>query len=341
VDTFVTAINRVWLARGDATGAAQLALLLILFVAALVWLERVSRGRAAFMHMSRRYRPLPAYSLKGWRAAAAAAFCFAPIFLGFLLPASALGLWTIDHVADAVDTRFWRLALNSIVLAGGAAILCVVLGGAIAYALRRSRESRALEAAAAVVGLGYAVPGAVIAVGIAIALGGFDRTVNALTGEASLWLSGGVFALYFAYAVRFLPIALGAVESGFTRVTPHMDDAGRTLGLGPAGVFRRIHAPMLKGSLLTAALLVFVDVMKELPATLMLRPFNFDTLAIRTYEFASDEQLKAAAPSALAIVAVGIVPVILLSRAIARARPGMAAGVAGTGAVATAAMRPA
>jgi iron(III) transport system permease protein len=324
VDTFVTAIYRVWQARGDATGAAQLALLLILFVAALVWIERASRGRAAFMHMSRRYRPLPAYELKGWRAAGAALFCFVPIFLGFLLPAAALGLWTRDH-AEAFDAHFWRLAANSFILASGAAILCVILGGAIAYALRRGGPNRALKGAAAVVGLGYAVPGAVIAVGVALLLGGFDRLVNALTNGATLWLSGGVFALYVAYAVRFLPIALGAVESGFTRVTPHMDDAGRMLGWGPGGVFRRIHVPMLKGSILTAALLVFVDVMKELPATLMLRPFNFDTLAIRTYEFASDEQLKAAAPTALAIVAVGILPVILLSRAIAKARPGTVA----------------
>jgi iron(III) transport system permease protein len=327
VDTFVTAIYRVWLARGDATGAAQLALLLILFVAALVWIERASRGRAAFMHMSRRYRPLPAYELKGWRGLGAAAFCFVPIVLGFLLPAAALGAWTVDQWSAAVDARFWRLALNSFVLATGAAILCVILGGGIAYALRRRRQSRLLKGAAGIVGLGYAVPGAVIAVGVALVLGGFDRLVNALSGGSSLWLSGGLFALYFAYAVRFLPIALGAVDSGFTRVTPHMDDAGRMLGHGPGGVFRRIHAPMLKGSLLTAALLVFVDVMKELPATLMLRPFNFDTLAIRTYEFASDEQLKLAAPAALAILAVGIVPVILLSRAIATARPGTGAEV--------------
>ncbi|HEY7608810.1 MAG TPA: iron ABC transporter permease [Alphaproteobacteria bacterium] len=328
VDTFVTAIYRVWLARGDATGAAQLALLLILFVVALVWIERASRGRAAFMHMSQRYRPLPAYELKGWRGLGAVAFCFVPIFLGFLLPAAALGAWAIDQWSAAVDARFWRLAFNSFVLATGAAILCVILGGGIAYALRRRRESRMLKGAAGIVGLGYAVPGAVIAVGVALVLGGFDRLVNSLSGGASLWLSGGLFALYFAYAVRFLPIALGAVESGFTRVTPHMDDAGRMLGYGPGGVFRRIHAPMLKGSLLTAALLVFVDVMKELPATLMLRPFNFDTLAIRTYEFASDEQLKLAAPAALAILAVGIVPVILLSRAIAKARPGTGAEAA-------------
>jgi len=340
VDTFVTAIYRVWLVRGDATGAAQLALLLILFVAALVWLERASRGRAAFMHTSRRYRPLPAYNLKGWRAAGAVAVCFVPVFLGFALPAAALATWTFEQASSAIDARFWRLAVNSFVLASGAAVLCVILGAAVAYALRRSRQSPILKVAAGIVGLGYAMPGAVIAIGVALALGAFDRTVNALVGEASLWLSGGLFALYFAYTVRFLPIALGAVESGFTRVTPHMDDAGRTLGHGPGGVFRRVHAPMLRGSLLTAALLVFVDVMKELPATLMLRPFNFDTLAIRTYEYASDEQLKLAAPAALAIVLVGIAPVILLSRAIARARPGMAAG-AGAGPGAGAGIAPA
>src|SRR5262249_26766586 len=145
---------------------------------------------------------------------------FLPIFLGFLLPAAALGLWTIEQWSAAIDARFARLALNSFVLASGAAILCVILGGGIAYALRRGRQNRILKGAAGVVGLGYAVPGAVIAVGVALVLGGFDRLVNAMTGETALWLSGGLFALYFAYAVRFLPIALGAVESGFTRVTP-------------------------------------------------------------------------------------------------------------------------
>ncbi len=332
VDTFTTAIFRVWLARGDATGAAQLAVLLIVFVAALVWLERASRGRAAFMHTSRRYRPLPAYRLAGWKGGLAALFCCVPLFLGFLLPAAVLAQWTLARYGEAIDARFWRLAANSFVLAGGAAAICVVLGGGLAYALRRGRASRLLKAAAAIAGLGYAIPGAVVAVGVALALGAIDRAIGVASGVAVLLLSGGVFALYFAYAVRFVPIALGAVESGLTRVTTHMDDAARTLGHGPGAVLRRVHVPMLKGSLLTAALLVFVDVMKELPATLMLRPFNFDTLAIRTYEFASDEQLQLAAPSALAIVAVGIVPVILLSRAVAQARPGQNAVLAGAAA---------
>jgi iron(III) transport system permease protein len=239
-----------------------------------------------------------------------------------------LGLWVLDRGAEAMDARFWRLAANSVVLASGAALLCILFGGAMAYALRRRRTSPSLRGAVGVAGLGYAVPGAVIAVGVAVVLGGLDRMLGSLTGIAALWLSGGVFALYYAYTVRFMPIALGALEAGLTRVTPHMDDAARTLGHGPLGVLRRVHAPMLRGSLLTAALLVFVDVMKELPATLMLRPFNFDTLAIQAYEFASDEQLRSAAPAALAIVLAGIGPVILLSRAIARARPGMGADTA-------------
>ncbi len=332
VDTFTTGIYRVWLGRGDVTAAAQLALLLIGFVAALVWLERASRGRAGYMHLTTRYRPLPAYPLTGAKGMAAALFCFLPVFFGFLLPAGALAAWIVDGVGAIADRRFLRLVLNSVALAGAAAILCVALGGLLAYAQRQRRDSAVLRAATAFAGLGYAVPGAVIAVGVVLALGAIDRTIASAAG-LPLALGSSLFALLFAYVVRFLPIGVGALEAGLNRITPHMDDAARTLGHGPRTVFRRIHLPMLRGSVLTAALLVFVDVMKELPATLMIRPFNFDTLAIRVYEYASDEQLAAAAPAALAIVAAGIVPVILLSRAIAQARPGQATPVPAIGAI--------
>ena len=319
VDTFTTGIFRTWLGRNEVNAAAQLAVLLVLFVVVLVALERVSRGQAAYRHMSVRYRPLPEYRLGGWRAAAAFAFCLGPILFGFLLPTGLLAAWTIETGHAAIDARFVRLAANSFVLAGAAALVCVALGAALAYLLRR-RPTRGLRLVVAAANLGYAIPGAVVAVGVVLALAGLDRLI--FGGGTGLVLSGGVFALLFAYTVRFLPIGVGTVESGLTRVTPHMDDAARTLGCGPGAVLRRVHGPMLRGSLLTAGVLVFVDVMKELPATLMIRPLNFDTLAIRTYEFASDEQLALAAPSALAIVAVGVLPVLLLSRAIARARPG-------------------
>ncbi len=328
VDTFTTGIYRVWLARGDVTAAAQLALLLVSVVAVLLWLERRSRGRAGYMHLTTRYRPLPAYKLRGVRAAGAIAFCAVPAFLGFMLPAGTFAAWTLEQAGDVLDRRFASLVFNSFMLAGAAALICAVLGGTLAYAQRRRPDNNLVAGASAVAGLGYAVPGAVIAVGVVLLLGAIDRTVGAATGAPALLLSGGLFALLFAYAVRFLPIATGTIDSGLGRITRHMDDAARTLGRGPAAVLRAIHVPMMKGSVVTAALLVFVDVLKELPATLMIRPFNFDTLAIRTYEYASDEQLAAAAPSALAIAVAGIVPVILMSRAIARARPGSSAAPA-------------
>ena len=176
-------------------------------------------------------------------------------------------------------------------------------------------------------GLGYAAPGTVLAIGVMLPFAAIDRNVDHWAREwlgvsTGLLLSGTVFALLFAYCARFLPVALHSVEAGLTRIRPSMDDAARALGVKPQGVLWRVHIPILRGSLLTALLLVFVDVLKELPATLILRPFNFNTLAVRTFELASDERLADSASFALAIVLAGIGPVILLSRAISRARPG-------------------
>ncbi len=326
VDTFVTGIYRTWLGQGNPTGAAQLATLLLAFVFALLWLERRSRGKASYQHMTTRYRQLPAYELKGWRAAAAVVFCALPVLFGFVVPAIALVAWTWRTAGAVVDARFGSLMLNTVMLGALAAVFAVAVALVLGYGLRR-RRSAAMTALTRVAALGYAVPGAVIAVGVVIPFAWFDNRLDgalrSLFGVSSgLLLSGTLFTLLFAYVVRFLAISFGAVDAGLSRVTRSMDDAARTLGQRTGGILWRVHAPMLKGSLLTAALLVFVDVMKELPATLMIRPFNFETLAIRTYEYAVDEQLAEAAPSALAIVAVGIVPVILLNLAIARARPG-------------------
>lgn len=329
VDTFTTGIYRTWLADGSPGAAAQLAALLLLFVFLLLFVERRSRGRAAYMHLTNRYRPLPDYRLRGAKAAGAMIFCALPILLGFAVPVAALTAWSVDTAGEVIDDRFLRLSVNSFLLAALAAILAVVLALGLAYAARL-RPSRPVRTAVRLASFGYAVPGAVLAVGIVLPFAAFDNALDDFFRDTfgvstGLLLSGTLFALLFAYLVRFLPISLGAVESGLTRVTPHMDDAARNLGHGTLAILRRVHAPILRSSLLTAGLLVFVDVMKELPATLMLRPFNFNTLAVRTYEYASDEQLTNAAPSALAIVLVGILPVILLSRAISRGRPGTSA----------------
>ena len=322
VDTFTTGIFRVWLADGSPAAAAKLASVFLIFVIAILVLERRSRGRAAFHNLSIRYRPLPGWRLTGWRAAFAVIFCATPIVFGFAAPAAALLWWTWLSAAEVVNTDFVRLLLTSVALAGSAAAITVAVALFLAYAARGS-ASRLFRGLTRLAAIGYAVPGAVLAVGIVIPFAALDERINAFGAEnfgltPGLIFSGTVFALLFAYAVRFLAISYGAVDSGLTRITGHMDDAARTLGASATGVIRRIHTPMLQPSIAAAGLLIFVDVLKELPATLLLRPFGIDTLALRTYEYATDEQLVEAAPSALAIVLAGILPVILLSRAMRR-----------------------
>lgn len=333
VDTFTTGIFRVWLADGSPAGAAKLAAVFLIFVFAILALERRSRGRAAFHHLSIRYRPLPGWRLTGWRAAFAVVFCATPVAFGFAAPAAALLWWTWLSAAEVVNADFVRLLFTSVALAGSAALITVAVALFLAYAARRS-ASRVFRGLTRVAAIGYAVPGAVLAVGIVIPFAALDRQINAFGAESFGWapgliFSGTVFALLFAYAVRFLAISYGAIDGGLSRITGHMDDAGRTLGVSATGVIRRIHAPMLRPSIAAAGLLIFVDVLKELPATLLLRPFGIDTLALRTYEYATDEQLVEASPSALAIVLAGILPVILLSRAMRRSsEPREAEGVA-------------
>jgi iron(III) transport system permease protein len=326
VDTFTTGIYRTWLGLGEAAAAAQLAAILLLFVFSLVILERWSRRRIRFHHTSIRYRRLPGYRLRGARAGVAFAACAAPIVFGFALPGAALLAWSVETAEAVIDARFFGFALNSFTLATLTSVIAVGVAVVLAYATRL-RHSRVIGAAVRVAGMGYAVPGAVIAVGILLVSSEIDNTIDgwlrASVGVSSgLIFTGTVAGIVFAYLVRFLAISLNTVEASLAKITPNMDAAARTLGHRPWAMLRRVHAPLMWGSLLTAAMLVFVDVMKELPATIIMRPFNFDTLAIRAYQLASDEQLAEASPAALGIVLVGIVPVILLSIAITRSRPG-------------------
>ncbi len=327
VSTFTTGIFRTWFGLGDAGAAAQLASVLMLFVLVLIFLERGSRGGRSFHHTSQRYRELPRTEFRGRAAALAFTICFLPVFLGFLLPGGQLLLWTVASIDYAIiDVRFFSYALNSLGLASAAAILTVGVALLLAYGARL-RSGPVMTLATRIASLGYAVPGAVVAVGVLIPFAWIDNTVDGWMRSTfgfstGLLLSGTVIALLFAYLVRFLAVSFNAVEAGLLKVTPSIDGAARTLGLGPGRALGRVHAPIVMGSILTAGILVFVDVMKELPATLIMRPFNFDTLAVRAFELASDEQLAASAPAALAIVAVGIVPVVMLSARITRARPG-------------------
>ncbi|MBI4970046.1 MAG: iron ABC transporter permease [Rhodospirillales bacterium] len=326
VDTFTTGIYRTWLGLGQSGAAAQLGAILLLFVLALLLVERVSRGQARFHHATGRYRNLPRYPLRGGKALLAFVACLFPVAVGFLVPGAMLLAWAVETVPGTLDRRFLGLAGNTFILALLAAILAVSVAVLLAYAKRLDR-TMITRAAARLASLGYAVPGSVIAVGVLVPFAFLDNALDAFLRRtfglsSGLILTGTVAAVLFAYLVRFLAVAFQAVETSLGRITPAMEASARTLGATPLRALRRIHLPMMKGSLLTAALLVFVDVTKELPATLMMRPFNFDTLAIRAFELASDERLPDAALPSLAIVLVSIVPTILLSRAIARARPG-------------------
>ena len=324
VATFTTGIFRTWFGLGSAEAAAQLAAMLMVFVFMLIMLERYSRRSARYHHTSRRHQDIRRYRLRGWRALLAFGFCLGVLLLGFLLPGAQLLKWTLTVADEVIDARFMEMVWNSLKLAGIATVLALMLAILLSYG-QRLHPARPVRFAVRLAGMGYAVPGAVIAIGVIIPFAWLDNTIDAWSRETfdystGLILSGSLVALVFAYLTRFLAVSLQTVEAGLGKVTNSMEEAGRSFGFRPMTILRRIHIPMLKGSLLTALLLVFVDVLKELPATLILRPFNYNTLAVRAYELATDERLAEAAPAALAIVAVGIIPVMLLSWSITRSR---------------------
>ena len=322
VQTFTTGIYRAWFSLGDRVAAAQLSAALLGFVVLVLLAERSGRGRARFHNTTGRNRPLPGRRLRGFRAAGALAACALPLLLGFLLPAGLLLKMALTEGDAQFGRRFVQLAGNSFTLAAVTALLAMGFAVLLGYAARMSR-ARWPEWLNRIVGLGYAVPGSVIAVGVLIPVTRLDdwlaEWIASWSGASpGLLLTGGIAALVYAYLVRFLAIALQTVEASLGKITPSMDDAARSLGLGLRTTLRQVHLPLLRGSLLTAGLLVFVDVMKELPATLVMRPFNFDTLATQAYILASDERLGEASTAALAIVAVGVLPLIAVSRQIAK-----------------------
>jgi iron(III) transport system permease protein len=316
LEVFTTGIFKAWLSMNDLAAAGQLSACLLVFVLVLVALERSSRGRAAYH--SALPKPSPLLPLAGWRAWLACAACAAPVAFGFLLPAAILLQLAAGDPATRWSARIAMLAGNSVTLAAITAVAGVLLSLGMAYAARLSRAPL-VAWANRIASLGYAIPGAVIAVGILVPLGRLDNLLaswieSTFSVKAGLIFTGTIAALVYAYLVRFLAVALQSAEAGLTRITHSMEDAARSLGATPAGTLLRVHAPMLAPSLATAALLLFVDVMKELPATFALRPFNFDTLAVEAYNLAKDERLAEAAVPSLLIVAVGLLPLAFVLR---------------------------
>jgi iron(III) transport system permease protein len=319
VNTFTTGIYRAWLSLGDPVAAGQLATCLLVLVLVMLSLERMHRGGARY---AGKRTPVPPQRLRGWAAGVVFALCAAPVMFGFFVPGGVLLKLALNEPEAQLSARTAVLVLNTFILASVAAVVAVAVALLLAYAARIVK-SPVVHGANRLAVLGYALPGAVIAVGILLPLGRLDNAIatwmqDQFSLKTGLLLTGSITALIYAYVVRFLAVAFQTIDAGLTRVTPSMDDAARSLGHSPAGTLLRVHMPIMWGSVATAALLVFVDVMKELPATFAMRPFNFDTLAVEAYNLAKDERIAEAALPSLVMVGIALLPLIFLSRQIAR-----------------------
>ena len=324
VSTFTTGIFRTFYGYGDTAAAAQLAASLLAFVILLVLLERYSRRRARYHSAAESRARADLIPLSGSKAIMACVICLSPLMFGFIIPATQLLFWAVFE-AEPLGWDFVGLAWNSFSLAFLAAIIAVILAIILSYA-KRTKPIKPVRTVLAMAGFGYALPGTNIAIGVLIPLAWLDHRLIDIFGSLGwdspgLLLSGSLVALLFAYTVRFLAVALGSVQSGLEKIKPSLDHVGRSMGHSPLDILRKIHVPLMRSSILTAVLIVFVDVLKELPATLILRPFNFNTMAVRAYELASDERLVDAAPASIMIVLVGLIPVLMLHASIARRRP--------------------
>jgi iron(III) transport system permease protein len=318
VQTLTTGIFTTWLQAGNLGGAAQIATLVLSLVVILVTLEKISRRRSRFFNTARGQRPVTSLPLTGVSAWLATLACFIPLFVGFLLPVGVL-ISNSVHADQWVEPGLLRALSHTLIVGAAAAVLTVLGGLLMVYGVRMSGKQlpRLLMPVTAI---GYAVPGAILGIGILVPLAAFDNKladgILALTGwDPGLMLTGTAAALVIAYVVRFFAIAQGAADAALGRVSPSLPMAARSLGQTAGGALRRVYAPLLRASIGSTLLLVFVDSVKELPATLLLRPFNYNTLATRVYEKASLELLPEAAPAALMICIVGLFAVGLLARA--------------------------
>ncbi len=326
VPTLTAGLIDVWLGLGSLSAGAQIASLMLVIVLVLLLIEYISRRqRIAYQQPSSRFRSLPTHKLRGLRSFFAIGTCVTPIVVGFFIPVTILSRLSFKYFNQSWTKDFQILAINSFLLAAIAAIVCVVLAIFINYSRRLQPKTAFLTFMTRFASLGYAIPGAVLAIGILIPFATFDNYVDGLARKflgvsTGLILSGTVGALLFAYVVRFLMIAIGQIGSSLEKVSLSIDMAARTLGSGARQTVVRYHVPLIKGSILSALTIVFVDCMKELPATLILRPFGFETLATHVYHYASDENLGEAALGSILIVATGLLPVIILCRVISKTR---------------------
>mgnify|MGYP002623688685 FL=1 len=319
VQTLTTGIFSVWLESGNAGGAAQIAVLVLVLIFVLVALEKSGRRKSRFHRLSRQQRPMQPIRLAGWRGWLATMLCATPFVAGFLLPGGVIMLHALDNPSYWVDPGLTRALLRTLATGGSAAVITGLAALFMVYGVRLSRQ-RLPRHLLPLTTIGYAAPGAVLGVGLLIPMAAADNAVadavEALAGvDIGLLMTGSAFAIVYAYVVRFFAIAQGAADAAMGRVTPSLPMAARSLGRTAGGALREVYVPLIRGSVGTALLLVFVDCVKELPATLLLRPFNYNTLSTRVYEKASLEQIGQAAPAAILVILVGLMAVVLLARA--------------------------
>ena len=305
VDTFAAGIYRAWQGMGDQVAAARLAVMLMMFVGLVTWVEKINRGRMA--SYSRTPRPALRQTLTGFKAFFAMTFCASLVCLGFFMPVILLIAAALKQSKSGLgaDPRLFEWLFNSAVLGALGAVLIVPMALVVAYAMRVT-DKRWVRGAAQIAASGYAIPGLVLAVGLLV-------IARYLDWIGLGWIRATILLVVLAYCARFFAVAFQGIGSGLLRIAPNLDDSARSLGLPALQVLRQIHWPLLRPTIAAAFLLVFVDCLKELPATLVLRPFNFDTLAVVAYHLASDERLGAAALPAIAIVLVGLLPTIWLA----------------------------
>jgi iron(III) transport system permease protein len=316
VDTFTTGIFTAWFSFSHPAAALKLSAYLLAFVLILLIMERMQRGNMRYETLGSSFRPVKRVKLKTTGALMAWIICLIPLLLGFIIPAIMLLYWAIQTAPFVMNYRFFELLANSFFLAALASVVVVVAALFIAFTAR-SYSSLFVRFLARTITLGYALPGAVVAIGIMIPFLWMDRNVLFSSG-LKITITGTWLALIYAYMVRFMAVGYNSIESGMEKISRTLDEASRSLGMSNINTLKKVQLPLLKSSLVTAGLLVFIDVLKELPLTLILRPFNFDTLAIRAFEFASDERVAEAAPAAIIIVLTGMIPVFILNRILNR-----------------------
>ena len=319
IATFTTGIFRTWYGMYDLNTAMQLASLLLIFVTIFLVFERLSRKKAAFVSSNSLYKKHKVMKLKGSYSFFAMLFCLIPVFIGFILPIIELINWTINYKLDFFNRDFLKSAFNSLLLALIAAFLCTMIAFLINFTARY-QGNKLLSFLSSTLMLGYAVPGLILAIGITQLLTIIDNSFNLFTID--IVLTGSLIGLIIAYIIKSYALSNSTIESGFQRISNSLDDISKTLNISGIKLMYKIHFPLLRTGLLTSTLLVGSEVIKELPATLILRPFNFETLAVSAYNYASEERMYEAAAPSIAIVIVGLLPIIILSRMIKNSRPG-------------------